>query len=122
MEFFFRFSGRKSSWKKSVSGIKGLTYEKPKRRTEISMEQSNSPDLEQSLEEIKKIMERIEDHELPLVTIGERYYKTIRPLVYCLEWRPDVEEFVEEKFEEVEKFIQDLHTEWYVSRKETEFI
>ena len=83
----------------------------------MSMEQSNSPDLERSLEEIKKIMERIEEHELPLVTIGERYYKQIRPLVYCLEWRRDVDEFVEDKFEEVEKFIQDLYKEWDISRK-----
>ena len=83
----------------------------------MSMEQSNSPDLERSLEEIKKIMERIEEHELPLVTIGERYYKTVRPLVYCLEWRRDVDEFVEDKFEEVEKYLKDLHTEWYKEKK-----
>ena len=83
----------------------------------MSMEQSNSPDLERSLEEIKKIIERIDDHELWLVTTGERYYKTVRPLVYCLEWRKDVDEFVEDNFEEVEKFIQDLHTEWYKKKK-----
>ena len=90
----------------------------------MSMEQSNSPDLEQSfgdleqsLEEMKEIVGRIQEYELSLVTTGERYYKTVRPLVYCLEWRRDVDEFVEDKFEEVEKYLKDLHTEWYKEKK-----
>ena len=90
----------------------------------MSMEESNSPELEQSfdelsqsLDEMKEIVQRIHSHELSLVTTGERLYKTVRPFVYCLEWRRDVDEFVEDKFEEVEKYLQDLHTEWYKEKK-----